>query len=727
MEYNNDLLGFKVSINDASKYTRIKPENYIHMIQDGYYPIRKEEIDAIPKSDTEEYVNYLNKPLIPLSYLPEEANVKIISEFIAHNDITNIDFLAYREKYSRSAERELIDKLNGIKELILKTDPKYAEEPLEITKNLLKEYGLTESKFRDYKTILNKIPGFTKLLKIHDAVYTKTICPYARDLILDRAFKKEPPSREEILADLKKIKEDNPDLCSQCPHNMQSPVHEIAKNEINQKMSNFVLTECTREKNGLIIPENGSTVGRLISNEGEQARYLAKNNKQKFFVKYGSKALRDRCEFVGEVGCIDHHELDILVKVYNKTLNKYDIYRPWVTMIIDSCSSAIVGSVISLHPNKFTVMECICRAMSVKPNSPICGSMSVIYADNGADMISDFVTGKTTEVHLNEVLVENPILKLTGTKFRRARRGSPNSKPIERTFWTIERKYISRLPAYIGNKKTKRYAYIRKQEILDRYIKSGRIWNYEKFVDYWFNCVVPLYNNTKGKDGLSPLERYMYYPKVKQVIPDWTTMSYFLSEKQKCKVTPQGIHYNNQMYDCPELKEFISRHQKKWIRVYDFNPPLSDSIILLYNNLETKETKHIGVAYRKVHTKENKTRDYWLQYELAMQNWQFDTVNDTISAVRYLSELNDLSKKTYVDYDISTKMLVSSYYSEVVDESITPRTYFIGNSTTIEVMRKAISEKAKHLDHAFEVVKKRETIIDLKNAISNIQQYRQQA
>ena len=105
MEYNNDLLGFKVSINDASKYTRIKPENYIHMIQDGYYPIRKEEIDAIPKSDTEEYVNYLNKPLIPLSYLPEEANVKIISEFIAHNDITNIDFLAYREKYSRSAER----------------------------------------------------------------------------------------------------------------------------------------------------------------------------------------------------------------------------------------------------------------------------------------------------------------------------------------------------------------------------------------------------------------------------------------------------------------------------------------------------------------------------------------------------------------------------------------------------------------------------------------------
>ena len=153
---------------------------------------------------------------------------------------------------------------------------------------------------------------------------------------------------------------------------------------------------------------------------------MSKNNKQKVFVKYGSKALRDRCEFVGEVGCIDHHELDILVKVYNKTLNKYDIYRPWVTMIIDSCSSAIVGSVISLHPNKFTVMECICRAMSVKPNSPICGSMSVIYADNGADMISDFVTGKTTEVHLNEVLVENPILKLTGTKFRRARRGSPN-------------------------------------------------------------------------------------------------------------------------------------------------------------------------------------------------------------------------------------------------------------------------------------------------------------
>ena len=71
-------------------------------------------------------------------------------------------------------------------------------------------------------------------------------------------------------------------------------------------------------------------------------------------------------------------------------------------------------------------------------------------------------------------------------------------------------------------------------------------------------------------------------------------------------------------------------------------------------------------------------------------------------------------------------MLVSSYYSEVVDES-SPNTYFIGNSTTIEVMKKAASEKVKHLDHAYEVVKKRETVIELKNAIASIQQYRQQA
>ena len=55
----------------------------------------------------------------------------------------------------------------------------------------------------------------------------------------------------------------------------------------------------------------------------------------------------------------------------------------------------------------------------------------MLYADNGADYLSDFVTGKGKEVHLNEVLVDNPILSLTNTRVRHTRRRSPNSKPID--------------------------------------------------------------------------------------------------------------------------------------------------------------------------------------------------------------------------------------------------------------------------------------------------------
>lgn len=50
------------------------------------------------------------------------------------------------------------------------------------------------------------------------------------------------------------------------------------------------------------------------------------------------------------------------------------------------------------------------------------------------------------------------------------------------------------------------------------------------------------------------------------------------------------------------------------------------------------------------------------------------------AGIRYLSDRNKHSSKTYLDYDTTSKMLVPTYYSKVVDES-SPKTYFIGNST----------------------------------------------
>ena len=717
MEYVNDILGLKLSIKEASTYTKISEKNYIQMIKEGYFPILEEEIAEIPEEDDENYESFINKKLIPLSYIPEEANAKYLNHYLANDDITDIDYLAYRVKYSRKAEEQLIKQLNAIKDLILKTDPKYCEEPLEITKQLLDEYGLTKSRFYDYKKTLCDIPGFNKLLKIHEVNYTKSICAYARDLILERAFRKETPARNDILRDLQKIKEDNPNICADCPHNKGTFVHDFAKNDIKATMSNFALAECTRCKNeGLIIPQSESTITRLINDEGEQARYLAQTDKNRFVVKYGSKILRDRCNQVNEVICADHSMLSTIVKIYNRGKGCYELVQPWVTMLVDSCSGAIVGSVISLSPNKYTIMECVCRAMAIKPNSPFHGSFAVLYADNGADYLSDFVTGKGKEVHLNEVLVDNPILSLTNTRVRHTKRRSPNSKPIERTFKTIKKRYLSCIPGYIGNKKAKRAAYLKRNDVKERYIKSGAIWDYEKFVQYWFDNIVPSFNTTPDHNGVSPLDRYMNNPRYKGITPSWATMSYFLSEKQKCKVTPQGIRYNNTLYDCPELKQFISKRNKKWIRVFDFDPPMSNSIILLYNNIETKETCYIGVAYKKVHTQENNTKSLAIRYEMAIQNWQFKQLNDTIAAVRYLSELNKFCTGTYMDYDTHTKTVLASYYSDVVNVSA-PEAVHIGNSATMEIIIKAEEEHIKNLQSSFETMKKKEGITSMINIL----------
>ncbi|MGN0356756.1 MAG: hypothetical protein ACI4E0_02895 [Blautia sp.] len=39
MEFINDMLGLKVSIKDASTYSKISEKDYIQMLKEGYFPI----------------------------------------------------------------------------------------------------------------------------------------------------------------------------------------------------------------------------------------------------------------------------------------------------------------------------------------------------------------------------------------------------------------------------------------------------------------------------------------------------------------------------------------------------------------------------------------------------------------------------------------------------------------------------------------------------------------
>ena len=61
MEYVNDILGLKLSIKEASTYTKISEKNYIQMIKEGYFPILEEEIAEIPEEDDENYESFINK------------------------------------------------------------------------------------------------------------------------------------------------------------------------------------------------------------------------------------------------------------------------------------------------------------------------------------------------------------------------------------------------------------------------------------------------------------------------------------------------------------------------------------------------------------------------------------------------------------------------------------------------------------------------------------------
>lgn len=91
---------------------------------------------------------------------------------------------------------------------------------------------------------------------------------------------------------------------------------------------------------------------------------------------------------------------------------------------------------------------------------------------------------------------------------------------------------------------------------------------------------------------------------------------------------------------------------------------------------------------------------------MAIQNWQFKQLNDTIAAVRYLSELNKFCTGTYMDYDTHTKTVMASYYTDVVKVSA-PEAVPIGNSATMEIIIKAEEELIKNLHNTFDIMKKR--------------------
>ncbi|MGE7687311.1 DDE-type integrase/transposase/recombinase [Peribacillus simplex] len=172
-----------------------------------------------------------------------------------------------------------------------------------------------------------------------------------------------------------------------------------------------------------------------ISQSLSQSLKKLAHNGQKAYENQYDLIHRREANYPNEIWQADHTLLDILV------LNeKGQPERPWLTIILDDYSRAVVGYFLTFQaPSAIQTALALHQAIWHKRNLdwPICGIPEQFYTDHGSDFTSN---------HLEQVAIElkmNLVFSAVGVPRGRGK--------IERFFSSINQLFLQDLPGYIGN------------------------------------------------------------------------------------------------------------------------------------------------------------------------------------------------------------------------------------------------------------------------------------
>ena len=246
----------------------------------------------------------------------------------------------------------------------------------------------------------------------------------------------------------------------------------------------------------------------------------------------------------------DHHQLDLWCTYQGKLL------RPWITAWQDMRSRVIVGWVLCPQPNQSTILAAL-RGAIVQHGPPV-----HCVIDNGKDYDSYAFTG-TTKARRKKALaggyLDEPHVKglfgqlnITVTLTIPY---SPQSKPIERTFRTIEDQFCRTFATYTGNSPAARPENL--QAILQ---SSDAIPSFEDVQKKLTSYIDTVYHVTAhqgtGMDGRPPLEVLRQTQTTRRVMADNTVLDLLLQIwSQPFKVGKHGVRFRSVNYGSgmPEL------------------------------------------------------------------------------------------------------------------------------------------------------------------------------
>lgn len=319
---------------------------------------------------------------------------------------------------------------------------------------------------------------------------------------------------------------------------------QFSKGDVVNRVKNLIAKENETRGSGIthIPTPHDSTIYRRLQNVDDYLKTVAREGQRAADAKFKPGLAGPKATRIGEVYEIDHHLID--VSMIDETTG-FLLGRPWLTLVIDRYSRAIVGYYLSfLSPSWHSIAMALRHAIAPKPglriytgNSYVIwdafGKPELIVIDNGPDFRS---------IHLDEACSRLP------TNVLRAPRKKPEYKGmIEGWFGRMTKRYAQKLPNTTrSNPKALGDDRPKVQRAITLQVFE------EKFVE-WVLCDYNRHINRKMKSN--PETRWregamLHPPQLPKSIEDMNVLLMYVNRR---RLRRDGVQLNNILYNSNDV------------------------------------------------------------------------------------------------------------------------------------------------------------------------------
>ncbi len=575
-----------ISVSETASLLKVKPRTVIRRIEKGTLLSRPNPDIPFTEDGRENYE-------VRLEALPSSLQYRYLYSHLPQGEISSLDLVSPRSALGNVWLEEFLHICGILKKAsLIREENKGTGEIKKELKALADESGISLSGL--YR-ILGK-PSAKVISSLYlDPFYLsshlpRTMCLWSCDLSYALFLNKESHYSQNAI--LSELWTNSSTSCAICPYKKEDDT-----------------PQCREKRECMKTPNNRKAVNRLLKHVPPQLILYARKGFRAWRAKYGLFIQRERPLLVNESFQGDHHKFDLfcritITKEHNgRKWEKEIAVRPTLTAWMESTSGCIVGWVISVTPNSDTIAEAFSRAVTLKPGLDFRGLPKIVIVDCGKDyrskliedMPKDLSSVVPDDTFLNRRFSGIGLLPALGVTVQHTLVYHPQSKPIERFFGTIEKKWISKLPGWCTESIDERPQGF--QKTLDTLLKEKKLLTLEEFVTHFKNVILPAYHNTIDNEeppeaegdwkpshsSLTPLEIYRTTEKVSTLTPDWPTISILkLHHSPGHKVSRWGIRFSNTYYQADEMASVVGSTVD--ILYHRVQPPFAPSSITVIHN-----------------------------------------------------------------------------------------------------------------------------------------------